>query len=296
MSTMPIRDQLNRLDELGMAIPDREQAAHSLRHIGYHRLSSYWRTFQVQSTGGNDQTFLAGVEFGDVIEHYNFDRALRSTLAEALGQIEVSARALWAGHLASAGGDQAHLNPALFSGPEYESKLDALQQNYHRTAELDSRDWSDATIWEITEAMSFSQLSRWYLDISARRTRNAIARHYRMNQIVLPSILFNLAHLRNICAHHGRLWNRNLYTGLRIPNTLAEYCNPEAQEGLYNRMVIIAYLTDIINPDAGWKQRLLRLLDEYPGIPRDQMGFPDDWRRLDFWQTPPPLPTAASPV
>ena len=281
---MPISDQLNRLAELGLAIPDREQAAHSLRHIGYHRLSSYWRPFQVQSTGGNDHTFRSGVEFGDVMEHYNFDGALRSTVAEALGQIEVSARALWAGHLASAGGDQAHLNPALFSGPEYERKLDALQQNYERTAEPDSRDWRDATIWEITEAMSFGQLSRWYLDISARRTRNAIARHYRMNHIVLSSILFNMAHLRNICAHHGRLWNRNLYTGLRIPNALAAYCNLAAKEGIYNRLVIIAYLMDIIAPRDCWPSKLQALLDEYPGIPKDRMGFPHGWEEIPFWQ------------
>lgn len=281
---MSISDQLDYLVRMGMAIPDREQATHHLLHVGYHRLSSYWRTFRVQSTDGGDCRFQEGAKFSDVSAHYAFDGYLRSTVADALGHIEVSARALWAGHLAGEGGDKAHLNPALFAGQYYQTKLDELRQNYQRTAEPDGPDWSDATIWEITEAMSFGQLSRWYNDISARRIRNAIARHYRINHIVLSSILFNMAHLRNICAHHGRLWNRNLYTGLRIPRSLALYCNTGAREGLYNRLVIIAYLTSITTPQNYWKSELVDMMDAYPAIDKERMGFPDNWRELDFWQ------------
>ena len=281
---MSVCSQLNRLADMGMAIPDREQAAHSLLHIGLHRLSNYWQPFQVRPEGGRERNFRAGTEFGHVIAHYSFDRHLRSTIADALGQIEVSARALWAGHLTEEGGDQSHLNPALFTGHDYQEKLEELRQNYQRTAEPGGHEWNDATIWEITEAMSFGQLSRWYNAILLRRTRNAIARHYQLNHRMLSSILFNMAHLRNICAHHGRLWNRNLYTGLRIPNFLAAYCNPEAEDGLYDRLVIIAYLMDVIDPRGYWKSGLVDLMVSYPAISKDRMGFPENWEIMDFWQ------------
>ena len=281
---MSVHDRLNQLADLGMAVPDRERAAHSLLHIGFHRLSSYWQPFQVQPEDGKDRAFRAGTEFSDVIAHYAFDGHLRSMLADALGNVEVSARALWAGHLAREGGDKAHLAPALFAGQYHQKKLDELRENYQRTAEPGGPDWSDATIWEVTEAMSFGQLSRWYNDISARRIRNAIARHYQLNHRMLSSILFNMAHLRNICAHHGRLWNRNLYTGLRIPNFLATYCNPEAEDGLYDRLVIIAYLMDVIDPRGYWKSGLVDLLVSYPAISKDRMGFPENWATMDFWQ------------
>ena len=280
---MSVHDQLNRLTDMGLIIPDRELAVHSLRHIGYHRLSGYWRPLQVQPAGG-DYAFREGAGFDDVIAYYDFDGRLRSTVAESLGKIEVSARALWARHLADEGGEQAHLRPALFTAPDYQEKLDELKRSYQRNVEPTGSVWQDADIWEITEAMSFGQLSKWYNAILLRRTRNAIARHYRMNHIVLSSILFNMAHLRNICAHHGRLWNRNLYTGLRIPNALAAYCNLAAKEGIYNRLVIIAYLMDIIAPRDCWPSKLQALLDDYPNIPKDRMGFPHGWEKMAFWK------------
>lgn len=105
-----------------------------------------------------------------------------------------------------------------------------------------------------------------------------------MNHIALSSILFNMAHLRNICAHHGRLWNRNLYTGLRIPNSLAVYCNAGAKDGLYNRLVIIAYLMGVIDPRGYWKSELADLMEAYPDIAKDRMGFPNNWEDMEFWQ------------
>ncbi len=281
---MTIPDQLNRLVSMGMAVPDREQAAHSLRHIGYHRLSSYWQPFQVLSANGSGWVFRTGTEFSNVIQHYVFDGYLRSSLVEALGQIEISARALWASQLANEGGDRAHLNPSLFTPEKHQANLIELERNYNRAAERGSTDWNVATIWEATEAMSFGQLSKWYDSVSVRRTRNEIAIHYGLNQKVLSSVIRNLAHLRNICAHHGRLWNRNLYTGIRIPKTLAAYCSTRTKERLYNRLVVIAYLTSVIDPQSFWKSELVDLMVSYPTICQARMGFPVNWREMEFWQ------------
>ena len=282
---MPTPDQqLDHLIGLGLVISDREQAVHSLRHIGYHRLSSYWQPFQIHSNGNRDCAFRNGVGFSDVLEHYRFDGYLRSTLTEALGQIEVSARALWASHLADAGGDKAHLDPRLFTGREYRKNLPELEQSYQRNAERGSPNWRDATVWRVTETMSFGHLSKWYESISVRPIRNDIARRYGLNQRILSSALHNMAHLRNICAHHGRLWNRNLYTGLRIPNALAAYCNAAAAEGLYNRLVIVAYLMDVIDPGDYWKTGLVDLMTSYPRVSKDRMGFPNNWEDMVFWR------------
>ena len=281
---MSISDQLNDLVRLGMVISDREEAAHTLRHIGYHRLSGYWQPFLIQTAAGGEHNFRGGADFRDVIEHYNFDGYLRSSLAEALGHIEVSARALWSSHLADFGGDKAHLMQGLFHGPQYRKNLPALEQSYQRTVERGSPIWRDASVWQVTEAMSFGDLSKWYKTISARHIRTAIAAHYGLNQRIFSSALYNLTHLRNICAHHGRLWNRNLSAGLRLPQTLMAYCNREASEGLYNRLVIVAYLMRIIDPRDYWKSELVDLMVAYPGISKDRMGFPENWEDMEFWQ------------
>ena len=267
-----------------MIIPDRDRAAHYLRHIGYHRLSSYWQPFLLQSTHSADHVFQKGVDFGHVMAYYTFDGYLRSTLTEALGQIEVSARALWTGQLAAAGGEKAHLNPHLFTAQDYRKNLLELEQGYQRIAERGNPDWNNATIWEVTEAMSFGQLSKWYGSVSDRQIRKAIAKQYDVNPRILLSILRNLAHLRNICAHHGRLWNRSLRTGLVIPNALASYCNVREEDLLYNRLVIIAYLIGIIDPEEYWKSELVDMMDAHTNIDKSRMGFPDDWLNLEFWE------------
>ncbi len=281
---MSIYDQLSHLVDLGMAVPDWEQAAHNLRHIGYHRLSGYWQPFHVQPASGGKYAFQNGTDFRDIIEHYRFDGYLRTTLAEALGHIEVSARALWASRLADAGGDKAHLNPRLFAAKQYRDNLRELERGYRKTAERGSPNWRDASVWEVTEAMSFGDLSKWYKTISTRRIRTEIAGHYGLNQRIFSSVLYNLTQLRNICAHHGRLWNRNLSAGLRIPHSLAEYCNTEAEDGLYNRLVIVAYLVSLIDAQGFWKSELVDLMTSYPRVSKDRMGFPDNWDDMEFWR------------
>ena len=283
---MSVHDQLNRLVDLGMAIPDREQAAHSLRHIGCHRLSSYWQPFQAQPADNSDPVFREGVTFGDVIERYDFDWHLRSLLTDALGHIEVSVRSQWVRHLASApdGGDLAHLNRNLFAAQRYTENLAELERSYRKIARQDNRSWQVIPIWEVSEAMSFGQLSKWYNTILARSIRSAISGHYHVNHKILSSLLYNMTHLRNICAHHHRLWNLNLQPGLQIPRALSMHCNRDDNDKLYNRLVIVAYLMSMISPGALWRKRMLTLLNEYPRIPKDRMGFPDNWREMEFWR------------
>lgn len=278
-------DQLDQLASMGMAIPDHDWADHCLRHIGYHRLSGYWRPFEVQGTPVDGRLTLEGTSFDDILTLYNFDGQLRSTLAHALGHIEISVRAIWADHMAIAGGNQAHLKPELFTAARYRQHLDDLKQTYQRTVEWQNSIWDVATIWEVAESMSFGQISKWYNAVLLRRTRNTIAAHYQANHLVMSSILFNLAHLRNICAHHARLWNRNLYTGLRIPRALEPYCNPATRDRLYNRLVIVAFLMGIVDPRSSWKSRLVDLVQAHTAVSKERMGFPLNWCQMPFWQT-----------
>ena len=73
--------------------------------------------------------------------------------------------------------------------------------------------------------------------------------------------------------------------GMAIPDReQVAHCNASQPTRLYDRLVIIAGLMNIISPACRWPQRLLALRDEYPRIPTARMGFPDHWRRLSFRQ------------
>jgi abortive infection bacteriophage resistance protein len=91
---------------------------------------------------------------------------------------------------------------------------------------------------------------------------------------VLKSWLDALNVVRNICAHHGRLWNRELGYRIMIPG-MHKY--PEWH-------TLLQYLLGRVAPTSKWPVRLQALLKDYPAIPIRLMGFPSDWGKSPIWK------------
>ena len=74
-------------------------------------------------------------------------------------------------------------------------------------------------------------------------------------------------------------------------NRLGEYPRPrrffnQVDNGrLYNALVMVAYLTRVIEGNGQWAAHLLALMDGYPRIPQERMGFLSNWKRFDIWQS-----------
>lgn len=92
--------------------------------------------------------------------------------------------------------------------------------------------------------------------------------------------------VRNLCAHHSRLWNRRFVITLIIPKHpkgLSVYFNAVAPRSLYNTLVLIRYELAIISPGSQWEERLIELLREHPAANPAAIGFPINWQAMDFW-------------
>lgn len=93
--------------------------------------------------------------------------------------------------------------------------------------------------------------------------------------------------MRNICAHHGRLWNLATVVKPEIPRRKLhpDWYEPikVEQGGVFTPLTILAYVLGQIAPRTSWGRRLSDLLDAHPEIPRQQMGFPDDWKMSPIW-------------
>ena len=102
--------------------------------------------------------------------------------------------------------------------------------------------------------------------------------------------LKHLSTVRNVCAHHSRLWNREFTFTFKLPKKhppeLLSNLNfsPIAKKKLYNSLVMLEYLMEIISPGTHWKNRLTDLIDKH-GIDTGKMGFPSDWHELEIWKT-----------
>lgn len=144
-------------------------------------------------------------------------------------------------------------------------------------------------VWAIVEVISFGQLSKLFANLKYRQDRKAIADHYNLDEKVVASFLHQINTVRNSCAHHSRLWNRRFTMQLTIPGKrphgLKQNFNihNHARKNIYNPMVMLAYLMDIISPGHHFKKRLFKLLEQHE-IDETAMGFPQKWKTLPIWK------------
>lgn len=287
-----VPEQISLLQSRGMLIPDQQEAEHHLRHINYYRLSGYWLPFEADHA---THQFKTGVGFNDVINLYVFDREMRLLLMDAIERLEVSVRTQWACHLSLNAGSHAFLEGNLASNSDkHQESINKLVAELKRSRETFIKHYNDRytepdvpPIWVSCEVMSLGQLSRWYQNLKPFKLRRAIAQSYHLDDKVLESVLHQLTYVRNLCAHHSRVWNRELTITLKLPRTkpegLADNFNKSEKRKLYNTLVMLAYMLDIISPGHQWKIRLHELIDKY-AIGSQSMGFPDDWQSYEIWQ------------
>ncbi len=272
-----------------MTVDDDDLAIFYLRHINYYRLAAYWLPFEVENAC---HRLRPGTRFADVLNLYVFDRELRLLVLDAVERFEVSVRSQWAHHLALAHGPHAHLDSSLaFHQQRWETNLAKLSKEIERSDEtfikhLRSKYIEPAPpLWAACEVMSLGLLSRWYDNLKPMPVRRTISAVYGLDEQVLASWLHHLSLVRNVCAHHARLWNRDFTVTPLLPrskpSTLAKQLSRGSRK-LYNALAILKYLMDTIAPAHHWHQRLTHLIDRHT-IPTGAMGFPPEWRGLLLW-------------
>lgn len=285
---LSIDKQIDLLISRGMSIPDRARAFRYLSHISYFRLRGYWIPFEMAGTGP-EHLFRPGTSFDDVLALYIFDRKFRLIMLEAIERMEVSFRAHFANELGVRYGSHFYLDGSYFYRSEKHRQLiESLVQEVSRSKETFIEHYrttytepSLPPIWAISEVMSFGQLSSWFKNLKERGDRRLIAEVYGVDESVLRSFMHHLTHVRNITAHHGRLWNRRLTITMAIPKKPAELAavlNPESDRYIANTVIMLGYLLKLISPGTSWPQRMRHLIEELPSIDPAAMGFRDNWQ------------------
>ncbi len=147
----------------------------------------------------------------------------------------------------------------------------------------------DLPIWMATEVLSFGSVVR-LLNDSQQDTRHNVSAFFGMPDEVFLSWLRTLNFARNVCAHQGRLWNRELAYRPRFPkmNKYPDWHKPVTINGgrVFAVLSICRYCLRKVAVGSAWGTRLRELLREYPQIRRASMGFPPDWEQSPVWGEP----------
>jgi abortive infection bacteriophage resistance protein len=286
-----VEDQLKILRSRGMQIDDESVAIEFLQHVSYYRLAAYWRPLELDSTS---HVFQQGSTFEDVAELYTFDRELRLLLLDAIEHIEVSFRCNWAHNLALEAGPHAHLDQSMVKNEtRWRQFLGALLYDLSRSREVfiqhlqKTYDELTPPIWAVSEVLTLGTLSKWYENIGPKRVKSRIANNYHVNEQILESWCRHLTYVRNICAHHSRLWNRDFTITPAIPKSRTSELRNDfviGSRGIYNTLVIVLYLVDQISPRHNFRERLFCLINNQRVSITAGMGFPDDWQLRNIWK------------
>lgn len=282
-------EQVALLQGRGMIIGDQAEAEFYLQHLNYYRLGAYWLPFEEDHATHH---FKPGTNFKQVLNLYIFDRELRLLVLDALERLEVSVRTQWAYHLGHRHGSHAQLDPLIASRQDrWQSNLESLEKEIRRSDEVFIRHLTSTyseplpPVWAVCEVMSLGLLSRWYANLKPMATRTAIASVYGLDQGVFGSWLHHLTLVRNVCAHHSRLWNREFsVTPMlpRRPSTFATQFQPGSRK-VYNALLMLLHCMDRIAPGHHWRARLISLIDHH-AIPTASIGAPEDWKSQPLWQ------------
>jgi len=264
----------------GMKFRNEEKAKKYLENLNYYRLGGYWLIFEKNH---EKHEFYENIYFEDIVNLYLFDRDLRLLFLDAIEKIEISIRSKLAYHLAKKFGSHAHLKPEIFlSSLNYSKTLIKLKSELDRNKKevfikhhFEKYNEELPPIWVSVEVMTMGQVSNWFSNIKNRKYRQIIAKSYNLDEKILSSFLHHLTVIRNMSAHHSRLWNKKFTIDFILPNfpkELNEKFNYQSKKYLYNTLVMCDYLLNIIDENNNWKKRLDDLISEYK-INTKNMGF-----------------------
>ncbi len=321
---LSLDQQVEHLAEHGVEVGAHEHAVALLRSVGYYRLTGYLYPFRrsvedVALDGSSSRRILTEYEPGTSLTHIaeviDFDRDLRMLVMDGIERVEVAAR-MRVGYVLGRRSRFAHEDPATFLDSFTRPQLDeatgwktrpSMQAEWlarvahrrdgsfeafvdHFRVKYENR----MPIWALTEILELGHLSRLYrglLDDDA----SEIARAFDVpTKKVMASWLASLNYVRNVAAHHARLFNRKLQYAPRRPSRgtvpllehLHEGTTAKDKFGIYSALAVIAYLLRSIEPDCDWTLRVRLLLERFPsapGLTRAALGVPDGWPSLELW-------------
>ena len=293
----------------GLVIPDVARAERYVRSIGYYRLSPYMIPFR----RAESDDFRPDVTFDDVLDLYVFDRKLRLLVLDALERVEVAVRSALSDHMAQNYGAFWYEDSNHFKNLKAHDKFRAdvkkicsrqlLARPEHTGGALVHQSALEHYLltygtpefppsWIVMERLTLGQVEHLISNLKQRSDRTAIAKSLGINERLLVSWMRTFVRVRNICAHHGRLWNAVLGVSPKLPQSpsVAWLADPHVikdyvarRARLYPVLVALQSLLSTLSPASSWARRLKTLIDDLSEPLLKAMGIPCDWSNDPFW-------------
>ncbi len=288
-SPTTISEQFELLKSRGMGFSGINEPEGYLYLYGYYRLSAYWYPFRQVYNSHKIDAFKPRIEFAEIIRLYEFDSSLRIMILEALEQIEIRLRTLITYHFTHFGKSAfVHYDSVNFHEKfdhwnwcqQIEEEVTRSRDQFIQHFKEKYEGYPKVPLWMLTEVLSIGKLSRLFCGLPFD-VRNQVAAYYSVHRKTLEGWFHRLSVLRNICAHHGRLWNRvmPIQKGyVKEPHWQAPF-TPSHDRFFFQLLVILHLLPKNSRTDI-WLEKLWLLLKPMlvENSYQTAMGFPENWK------------------
>lgn len=306
-------DQLKQLQSRGLQVDNTAAALDYLERVGYYRLSGYWYPLReidkaasiAQGKAVRADTFLPDTRFEDVVRLYVFDKKLRLLALDALERIEMAVRVDVA-HLLGKRDPGAHENPAclhgnfakkfITTGPDrgktqhqvWLAKYQSLVSRARKEPFVahHQQQYGSLPIWAAIEVWDFGLLSKLFAGMQHADQQAISIQYGAPDGKAFAKWLRSLNFIRNVSAHHSRLWNINVLELSAVPASWPSGIN-NARPFFY--FCLMQQLLSVICPNSGWGQRFCSLLmDDFPSVTNHAISLTDlgafgGWEKWALW-------------
>jgi abortive infection bacteriophage resistance protein len=273
-----------------MKFADETKALFLLENISYHRFSGYWHPLLADKV---NHVFKPNADFETAFNLYKFDRELRKLIIAELEKIEVAVRSKMAYMLSLAHGTFWIEDKSLFVNTSlHQATLTKIGEELSRSDDelilsFKSR-YSNPLppSFMLLEITSFGTLLRLYNNLLPGKIKKDIAGAFGLSDSVFASWLHCIISIRNMCAHHERLWNRQLRIQPLFPRKPRHTWltnSTVSNNRMYYALSVIVYLLNTVNPGHAFKQKLADMLLKYSSVDSKAMGFPVNWQNEPLW-------------
>lgn len=312
---------VTKLQQQGLIVADPAGLEARLQRISYFRLRGYlYPYFDFSGTPPPaPKRFKVGSTIEQALQMYDFDEGLRALIFGLLPPLEVALRTVLDNTVShTAGHCFWYLQPEWFAkGKHPIHVINTLNGSFNRSAEKYAHHYRDSyfnehssalknmpPFWLISELSTMGQLKEIFENLKedapsfppAHLPKSTVLDKMARHSFGAKSFrdLAKWVHLlrdvRNVCAHHGRLWNSNFMAPPSVQNFVSKPFPPgpggtPKTHSVYAALVVIrvmcktAVITDNIQP------ALTQFLAQFPEAAshKTAMGMPADWDADSVW-------------
>ncbi|WP_418969676.1 Abi family protein [Alloscardovia omnicolens] len=275
-SAKTIDEMIELFKKRKLTITDEESFRSFLYNNNYYRLSGYFRAFQISPAQG-DNRFISGTTDEDFIVPYILDTKLRELILKGISVLEISIRSHFAYEISQDGHAYDYISLSAYTCPssaKNQSSRETLIRKIEKWIQSSSevcikhyrKAQQDIPIWAAVETLPFDTVSKmlsYHVDTSAlRKVYESLG--LPKNLKVGSNTVHAMVYLRNLCAHHSRLWKREtVISAPRILQIERKFTDIAfEQKSIAASLIPLMHMVDNINENTQYSEEILQFLHE----------------------------------